>query len=800
VCGRPVLALAAILALAAVLRGYLIGAQSLWADEMSSLVTAVKPIPQLLYDISNEIHPPLYHLTLKVWIALFGTSEAGIRSLSAVFGLVLVVLTYALGARLLGRRVGLLAAALSAISPFQVYYSQETRMYMPLAAFSALALYATVRFMECDGGVRHCGQAWSGLWLWGAVYVVANGLSLWLHYSYPIILVMENVVFGLWWLLTLRRGNWWLRGARWAGLQLLALAIYLPWLPIGLRQVSGWPSISESHGLSFILQEAFRLFALGESADARTSLPIVITFAVIFLVGLWPVVHRTTSAGEVEDSSDRAFSLAGYALLLCYALFPIFMMYGLSLLRPAYRPKFFLVGSAGFSLVLARGILGPWLRRGRWCRIATGVWIAAALIFVVGACGVSLRNYYFVPRFARDDYRGIAHYIEAVGKTGDAVLLNAPGQKDVFGYYYHGDLPVYPLPRQRPVNAGQTVQELETISSANRRLFAVFWATEESDPARVVEGWLDEHAYKALDSWRGNVRLVVYSLPAVRSSRDIQHPLDTVLGDRVALLGYTLPTEAVRAGDVMQLTLFWKALAPLPARYRVFVHLLDADNHIVGQRDAEPGGGVRLTTTWKPDEIIVDNYGIVIRPGTPPGPYRVELGLYAVDGGQRLPVTRGSDLGADHVLLPAVQVELPESALPVEALGIRTPWVKDLGALQLLGYDLFRLGHEHEDEQTFHAGDVAHVNLYWKRVGVLPDVTLTLQALDARGAVRTEQRLPIGGSSHPTSTWQLGEVVRDQYDVSLGGLSAGNYRLKLILTTAGGPSLPEIVLDGFSLQ
>jgi mannosyltransferase len=413
---------------------------------------------------------------------------------------------------------------------------------------------------------------------------------------------------------------------------------------------------------------------------------------------------------------------------------------------------------------------------------------------------VSLRNYYFVPRFARDDYRGIARYIEAVGRTGDAVLLNAPGQRDVFGYYYHGDLPVYPLPRQRPVNAGQTVQELETIGGANRRLFAVFWATEESDPTRVVESWLDEHAYKALDSWRGNVRLVVYSLPAARSSHDIQHPLDAVLGDSVALLGYTLPTEAVRAGDVMQLTLFWKALAPLPARYRVFVHLLDADNHIVGQRDAEPGGGVRLTTTWKPDEIIVDNYGIVIRPGTPPGPYRVEVGLYAVDGGQRLPVSRGSEPGGDQVLLPAVQVELPESALPVEALGIRTLSPKDLGAVQLLGYDLFRLGHEHEEDQTFHVGDVAHVNLYWKKVGALPDVTLTLQALDARGAVRAEQHGPVGGSSHPASAWQPGEVVRDQYDVPLSGLSAGGYRLKLILTAAGGPSFPEVVLDGFSVQ
>ncbi len=798
-------ALVAILALAAVLRGYLIGAQSLWADEMSSLVTAVKPVPQLLYDISNEIHPPLYHLTLKVWIALFGTSEAGIRSLSAVFGLALVLLTYLLGVRLLGRKAGLLAALLSAVAPFQVYYSQETRMYMPLAALSALSVYATIRFIECDGALNKTSEVSEtsevcprrGLWWWAAVYVIANGVSLWVHYSYPIVLVMENVVFGLWWLLTRERGRWWLRGFRWAGLQVLALAIYLPWLSVGLRQVSTWPSISESYGLPFILREAFRLFALGESVDPKTVGPVVVAFAVVFLIGLWPALRR-------DRAQDRALSVTGYVLLVCYALFPVFMMYGLSLYRPAYRPKFFLVGSAGFSLVLARGILGPWAPRGRWQRIAGGAWAVAAVTFVLAASAMSLRNYYFVPRFARDDYRGIARYIEAVSKPGDAVLLNAPGQKDVFEYYYRGDLPIYPLPRQRPVNAPKTVQELEGISHDYHRLFSVFWATEESDPERVVEGWLDGHAYKALDSWRGNVRLVIYSLPAERTPEDIQRPLDTVLGGKVALLGYALPTEAVQAGDVLQLTLFWKALAPIPARYRVFVHLLDAENHIVGQRDAEPGGGVRLTTTWKPDETIVDNYGILIRPGTPPGPYRIELGLYALDGGQRLTVSDGSKPGADHVSLSAIQVELPQTELPVEALGIRTPLMRDLGSLQLLGYDLYRLGHEDEAEPAFHIGDVAHVNLYWRSARTAPDVTLALQLIDDRGMAHTvsgQQDALVGGASHPTSAWQVGEVVRDQFDVPLGAeLSAGSYRLKVQLAAPGGLTFPEVVLDAFPVQ
>ena len=427
------------------LRLFMIGAQSLWADEMSSLVTALKPIPRLLYDISNEIHPPLYHVTLKAWVYLFGTTEAGIRSLSALCGVVLVGLTYALGQRIYGRKVGLLATALAAIAPFQIYYSQEARMYMPLAMMGALAVYAFVRFLEAED------RTGSGIWPWAALYVVANGLGLWLHYSYPIILLMENVVYAFWLVMTWKRQSWLLRGVRWTVLQLLALAIYLPWLPVGYRQVSTWPSISESHSLTYIMQEAFRLLSVGESVDVRSFGWVLAGFAVLVVVGLLPLnLFRTRER-------SRAWAITTHVLTVFYVLFPILMMYGLSLLKPAYRPKFFLVGSPAFCIVLARGILGPWSKKSVTSRWASITWTVAGVVLVLAGIIPALQNYYFDPRYARDDYRGIAGYIAAVEQEGNAVLLNAAGQKDVFDYYYSGRLPVYPLPRSRPLRVEPTV-------------------------------------------------------------------------------------------------------------------------------------------------------------------------------------------------------------------------------------------------------------------------------------------------------------------------------------------------------
>ena len=70
---------------------------------------------------------------------MFGLSEFALRSLSALFGTLLVLVIYGLGARLFNRTTGLAAAFIAAIAPFQVYYSQEARMYILVALEGALA-------------------------------------------------------------------------------------------------------------------------------------------------------------------------------------------------------------------------------------------------------------------------------------------------------------------------------------------------------------------------------------------------------------------------------------------------------------------------------------------------------------------------------------------------------------------------------------------------------------------------------------------------------------------------------------
>jgi hypothetical protein len=240
------------------------------------------------------------------------------------------------------------------------------------------------------------------------------------------------------------------------------------------------------------------------------------------------------------------------------------------------------------------------------------------------------------------------------------------------------------------------------------------------------------------------------------------------------------------------LTLFWQALTALDERYVVFIHVMDADDHIVGQRDTEPGGGAVLTTTWQPGQTIADNYGVLIPHGTPPGKYRVQVGMYTLDDGTRLPVSQTGQPPGDSLALEPIRILRPKAPPPLEALGMHYQESLGYGNLELLGYDLYKLGYAHQKDEPLHPGDILHLDLYWQALrpfdraqgsGQTSDTSnmdwqLGLQLVDKGGQSWTVEEEEAIGGSYRTSLWQAGEVVRDQHDLLIpSDVSAGRYHL-----------------------
>ena len=137
----------------------------------------------------------------------------------------------------------------------------------------------------------------------------------------------------------------------------------------------------------------------------------------------------------------------------------------------------------------------------------------------------------------------------------------------------------------------------------------------------------------------------------------IRYPLQVNLGDQVKFLGYDLDSTKLKPGQTLHLTLYWQTLTPMEQSYTVFTHLLDKNNQIWGQKDGIPCNGMRPTTGWAEQEIIIDEYDIPIQADAPPGQYTLEIGLYDLITGQRLPVMSEDGTVLDNkILLTEVSV------------------------------------------------------------------------------------------------------------------------------------------------
>ncbi len=188
-------------------------------------------------------------------------------------------------------------------------------------------------------------------------------------------------------------------------------------------------------------------------------------------------------------------------------------------------------------------------------------------------------------------------------------------------------------------SAGELVRDPHRLSlpaalpDGRYRLVAGLFRAGDKARLRVVAG-----------QGRGDDSLTLAEVQVVGRPHDyrrpaVSHPLDARLGPHVALVGYDLNTQTVGPGGQLHLTLYWQALGTPPTSYKVFVHLLDAEKRIRGQRDSIPGGGDLPTTGWVEGEYLRDEYDVPVDETAPAGRYLLAVGMYDPDSGLRLPVT-----------------------------------------------------------------------------------------------------------------------------------------------------------------
>jgi hypothetical protein len=607
----------------------------------------------------------------------------------------------------------------AALNPLQIYYGQEARMYMLLALAGCGLMAATLALLERRAEKRPPPGA-------AAAYVVAAAAGLWLHYSFPILLAAAGL--GYLWI-------WRRQGRRWATLgwfillNLLALAFFAPWLPTAMASILAWPK----GGAAVELADGVALTLRTLLAGPLHRLP----------PPLWPWLAATAALPLLGIAALRRRPAA--VLLSLWLLLPVGLMFGLGLFSDAFL-KFLLAASPAWALLAAAaGWLLPERPVLRWLPPA----FAAVVALLV------LPGYYRDP-VARDNYAGVARYLAAVGNPAtDLVLLNAPGQGEVWRYYDPG-LPVLGLPATRPADPAQVEAALTAATAGKKRIFALDWATDESDPAGTVAGWLGRNAFPGLSSWQGNLRFVTYAM-----AEGLHCTASNLrFGAAVTLTDFCLPeAEAVAPGDVAVVQLHWRSAAPPAGPLAVSVQLLNGQGQVIAQHDGVPGGGQRPVTGWQPGEVITDNHGLVIPPGIPPGEYQLAVVLYDPATGARLPTGGGeaADLGMLAVA-PAV------APFPLDLLPVPRRLDTVMGPVTLVGAAWHKLGFDHAPETPVQTGDPLRVTLYWQAGDAL--LPADLQATVTVGDQPVTASLAPG---YPTAGWPAGALVRGDFVVTFAG-------------------------------
>ncbi len=472
---------------AAVLRLFRLGHQSLWIDEIFTWLAAGPGGRFGVSDLLENVHGALYGYALHLWMGVAGQSEWALRFPSALAGVLTVPAMAWLAKRWLGRDAVAPAAWLAAGSPFLVWYAQETRGYAWLMLFTTLSAAALLELQRrCDarGVVRYV-----------ALTAMAAGSNLSIALIAPLHL--------RWWL----AGDTGTRRARLIALAVVTGGLMLaaaPWMP-QIASTWDWSRLQPNHTAA-----ATETPLRGQTTNHIAAAPFALhAFAVGYTLG--PSLRELRQhagmaplrrhAGELLVTA-LVFGLLGIRGLLALArrgrladtllwlIAPgVVVSYFASQNFKVFHPRYLTVSLPCFLLVLAAAFADL---RGR-ARVLLAVAVA-------GLWSVSLYQHYFDPAYAREDYRGALAAVRAHLAPGEQVL--AVGSEEPVYWYAKGLPQVGRLWLGYVSQPGRMEAKLDEALAKADGTWIVLSRSEDLDPSDAFVKYLKQkypHAWR----WSG---------------------------------------------------------------------------------------------------------------------------------------------------------------------------------------------------------------------------------------------------------------------------------------------------------
>ena len=393
--------LLAVIAAGAALRFLMLGRQSFWYDEAVSAQFAAASVADLVtgrvHDLGN---PPLHGILLSLWSRIFGPGDASLRALSATAGVAAIPVLHDVARRLVGGRVAIVAAALLALSPLQVYFAQEARTYALVTLLVLGSMALLLRLVEFPRRTL----------LWVA-YGLTVFLAMYAHYFSAFAILAQLV-----WVLSQHRSNRALVGRLFAALVGAGL-LYGVWLPVLIAQATTKGNLARA---------------------ADTWYLHIMSTPLVFGVGTTLLWKETVTPLRLGASALAVIAFTGAALLgvralwakrqalvlvLAWLLFPVLFPLLISLaLFPFFYVRYALLATPAFCILVAAGL----------CHVARGPRLALIAGIAVPS---ALSLFFYFTTLVKHDWRSVEAWVTARAKPGDVQAFDADIGETTFAHY-----------------------------------------------------------------------------------------------------------------------------------------------------------------------------------------------------------------------------------------------------------------------------------------------------------------------------------------------------------------------------
>lgn len=531
------------------LRTILLGYKGMGLEETISVWLASHSVVDMLqWIVKIEPNPPLYYLQLHAWITRFGDTPYDVRLLSVLFGAGTIPLMYLTGKRISGAVTGLAAALMLALSPFHIFFAQQTHMLTFFTFNAAVAVYALVRLLTDTRSVRPIGsQFWAVLHSWRSGTPVAPDLENGFRYD-----------------LELSRTGWraWIYRQRWFSIK--NVETDLAWVAFVLFSAA----TLLSHQSAVFLSLATNIFIVGLWLFTRIGKPgapptlqvpslanwVKAQVGILILCSPWIIFFtRQARAVFLEPGLQPPTweSISQMLLSLLNAVAPgrlnlVMMMWivggllclGLVFYRKRLSVFFFLAALFGVPFVGELTVRMPqpvlndlnlvWVTIPLFLLLAAGIAQLKFRLLQIAAVLALTTIYLFSTAdyfrfFQKEDWSTPAGYVALFAEEGDLVLFNANSAQIPFDYYfkaYEGQYSIqveklglpFDLGASGILNPRMTADDLPgliALLDEYKRIWLVYGRESDTDPMGLIPQTLAAHMEltRQRDFYGGQVQL-----------------------------------------------------------------------------------------------------------------------------------------------------------------------------------------------------------------------------------------------------------------------------------------------------